>query len=127
MSRTRRVAAYTMLWRAVVGGLRPGSPGLLARARSLPRLVRAAVRGHYRGLGLGRLAMMAAAVAYVVSPIDLVPEAAFLVLGLVDDAAIAAWLAGSLLVETERFLAWEQGSRPPAAQPDVIRGEVVRS
>jgi uncharacterized membrane protein YkvA (DUF1232 family) len=44
----------------------------------------------------------------VVSPIDVIPEAMFLVLGLVDDAVMVTWLAGSILSETERFLEWEK-------------------
>ena len=31
-----------------------------------------------------------------------------LFLGLIDDAAVAAWFAGALLDEAERFLAWEK-------------------
>ena len=51
---------------------------------------------------------MAAATAYVISPIDLIPEAFLLVLGLADDAVMIAWLAGTVLSETERFLEWEK-------------------
>ena len=52
------------------------------------------------------------------SPIDLVPEAFLLLLGLVDDAAVAVWLAGAVLSETERFLIWER------EQARVIPGRV---
>jgi len=44
----------------------------------------------------------------MISPIDAIPEGFLLLLGLVDDAAVAAWLAGAVLDETERFLAWEK-------------------
>jgi uncharacterized membrane protein YkvA (DUF1232 family) len=44
----------------------------------------------------------------VVSPIDFIPEAALLVVGLADDAVMIAWLAGSVLSETARFLEWEK-------------------
>jgi uncharacterized membrane protein YkvA (DUF1232 family) len=54
---------------------------------------------------------MTMATVYVVSPIDLVPEAFLLVLGLADDALMVTWLAGALLAETERFLAWEASKR----------------
>jgi len=33
-------------------------------------------------------------------------------LGLGDDALVAAWLAGAFLVETERYLSWEDRARP---------------
>jgi uncharacterized membrane protein YkvA (DUF1232 family) len=51
---------------------------------------------------------MAGAAAYILSPIDLIPEAFLFVLGLADDAVMIAWLAGSILSETERFLEWEK-------------------
>ena len=51
---------------------------------------------------------MVVAAMYIISPIDLIPEAIFLVFGLIDDAAVAAWFAGAMLDETERFLEWER-------------------
>jgi len=118
MARTlKRTAAFTALARALTSGAR-GGPSLGKRLAALPRMIRATTRGEYDG-GL-RLAMMAAATAYVVSPIDVVPELLLMVFGLADDALMVAWLAGSVLAETERFLAWE-------ARPDtVIPGHVVR-
>jgi uncharacterized membrane protein YkvA (DUF1232 family) len=67
-----------------------------------------AVSGRYPELGRGRLALLVLAVAYLVSPIDLVPEAFLGLLGLGDDALVALWLGGAFLVETERFLTWER-------------------
>ncbi|HWH01353.1 MAG TPA: YkvA family protein [Pilimelia sp.] len=105
MGRTlRRSAAITALWRALTKGAR-GGPPLRTRLGALPRMVAATLRGQYDGAW--RVALMAAATAYVVSPIDAVPEAFLLVVGMVDDALMIAWLAGAVLDETERFLAWE--------------------
>jgi hypothetical protein len=118
MGRTlRRSAAFTALWRALRSGAR-GGPSVGQRLAALPRMIKATAGGEYDG-GL-RLAMIAAATAYVVSPVDLIPEAALLIFGLADDALMIAWLAGSVLDETGRFLEWE--SRRKA----VIAGEVVR-
>jgi uncharacterized membrane protein YkvA (DUF1232 family) len=50
--------------------------------------------------------------AYLVSPVDLVPEAFLGLIGLGDDAVVALWLAGTFLAETDRFLGWETSSRP---------------
>ncbi len=101
----KRTAAFTALARALMSGSR-GGPSLGRRLAVLPRMVRATARGEYDG-GM-RVAMMAAMTAYVVSPIDLVPEAALLVFGLADDAIMITWLAGTMLSETERFLEWEK-------------------
>ena len=70
--------------------------------------------GKYAELGRGRLAMLALALAYLVSPVDLVPEALLGLLGLGDDAVVALWLGGAVLVETDRFLDWER------RQPHVV-------
>ena len=106
MARTlKRTAAFTALGRALTAGAR-GGPPLGKRLAALPRMIRASVRGEYDGGK--RLGLMAAGLAYVVSPIDLVPEGLLLVFGLADDAVAVAWLAGAVLSETERFLEWER-------------------
>jgi hypothetical protein len=101
----KRTAAFAALGRALFAGLR-GGPGLGKRLAALPRMLKATASGEYDG-GV-RLAMMAAAVAYVASPVDLMPELFLTVFGLADDALMITWLAGSVLAETERFLAWEK-------------------
>jgi uncharacterized membrane protein YkvA (DUF1232 family) len=95
-----------MAWTALLRVFKPGTPGVGKRLAALPRMIAASMRGEYDGKG--RIAMMAAAGLYIASPIDVVPEAAFLVFGLIDDAAVVAWFAGALLAETERFIEWEK-------------------
>ena len=114
-----RFAALGAVWRALRAGSRPGTPGVGARLRALPRLVKSTLLGHYRGTTRGRLLAMALALAYVFSPVDLVPELFVPLLGLVDDAFVAAWLAGTVLLETERYLEWEDARHP------VVPGHVV--
>jgi uncharacterized membrane protein YkvA (DUF1232 family) len=115
-----RFAAVGAVWRALRAGSRPGTPGIGTRLRSVPRLVAATFLGRYRGTTRSRLLAMAAAVVYVVSPVDLVPELVVPLLGLLDDAFVLTWLAGSVLLETERFLQWEADQHP------LVTGEVVR-
>lgn len=88
---------------------KPGAPDMGALLRAAPRMLVARTKGEYRDLSLGRVAAMTAAAAYLLSPIDLVPEGLLLFIGLVDDAAITLWLAGALFDETSRFVEWEQG------------------
>jgi len=116
MARLGRKAALTALWTAVTASRR-GGPSLGRRLAAIPRMIAAILTGRYDGKA--RLAGMALAAAYIISPIDLVPEAFLLFLGLVDDAAVAVWLAGALLSETERFLEWEERARviPGRAAP----------
>jgi uncharacterized membrane protein YkvA (DUF1232 family) len=106
MARTlKRTAAFTALAKALMTGSR-GGPTVAKRLAALPRMLKATARGEYDG-GM-RVALMAAATAYVISPIDVIPEAFLFVLGLADDAVMIAWLAGTVLSETERFLEWEK-------------------
>ena len=104
MARLGRKAALTALWTALTASRR-GGPPLGRRIGAVPRMVWAILTGRYDGKA--RLAGMALAGVYIVSPIDFVPEAFLLWFGLIDDAAIAVWLAGAVLSETERFLQWE--------------------
>ncbi|GAA4683148.1 hypothetical protein GCM10023215_16800 [Pseudonocardia yuanmonensis] len=115
-----RRAAWLTLARVIVQSRRPGSPTLGDRARALPRMVGAALSGRSGVLTRGRLGLLVLAAAYLVSPVDLVPEAVTAFLGLADDGVVALWLGGALLVETQRFLDWERDGRP-----QVVEGELV--
>jgi uncharacterized membrane protein YkvA (DUF1232 family) len=117
MARTlQRTAAFTALAKALTSGAR-GGPSIGKRLAALPRMLKATAKGQYDG-GT-RLAMMAAATAYVVSPVDLMPEMFMWVFGLADDAVMITWLAGAVLAETGRFLEWEK------QRDTVLPGSVV--
>lgn len=144
MSRRRRKAAYTVAAAAVVS---EGPLNFGQRVSSLPGLVRDTLSGSYDGLGRGRLAMMLVAVLYIVSPVDLVPEALLTIPGLMDDAAVAGWLIAALMGATTAYGTWRGGTAGqgiptdwiadpgaaegrPAAAPGadrVVVGEVVHS
>lgn len=100
----RRLNAFRALWRAIRAGQRPGAPSMGDRFRALPKLLRETVTGAYDGMGKGRLGMVALALVYIVSPVDVMPELVMTLLGLGDDAIVAMWLAGTFLDETERYL-----------------------
>jgi len=101
----KRTAAFTALWRALTAAHR-GGPNLGERVGSLPRLAWASLRGEYDGTA--RFMMMGLATLYVVSPIDAVPEILLGPIGLLDDGIVVAWVVGTFLAETDRFIAWEQ-------------------
>jgi uncharacterized membrane protein YkvA (DUF1232 family) len=107
---------------ALVRAFKPGTPGLGRRLASLPRMIKASLRGEYDG-GY-RLLLMAAASLYILSPLDALPELFLAVFGLIDDLFVATWLAGALLSETERFLEWEKSK---GRGPSVIVAEVIKS
>ncbi|WP_240196898.1 YkvA family protein [Nonomuraea lactucae] len=104
MAKATRAAAA---WRTYRDVTKPGTPGLMARVRAIPRMIGAVMRGDYAEMGRGRLAVMALGVVYLVSPIDLLPD--FLVLiGVADDFGVFLWLMGSLLGESGRYLSHER-------------------
>jgi uncharacterized membrane protein YkvA (DUF1232 family) len=117
-SRIKLATTAAALLRATT---RPGAPGLTERLHAVPRLMRATLDGTYQGTSRSRLALVAAAVAYVVSPVDLLPEVALPVVGLADDAIVISWVVRTFVEETDRYLAWEmgQGVRP---RRRVVRG-----
>lgn len=106
----RRLMGLREVVRVLGEARRPGAPGLQERAAAIPRMVQAVVSGEYDGTSPARLAVIAGGIAYVASPVDLVPESVLLLLGVVDDLGVAAWVLGALLVETDKFLDWERSS-----------------
>jgi uncharacterized membrane protein YkvA (DUF1232 family) len=78
-------------------------------------MLRATFSGQYTGVSKGRLLLMLGAAGYIVSPLDLIPEAVAPIIGLADDALVLSWLATRLVEETESFLAWEQATTPASA------------
>lgn len=114
MARSRLLLARSLMT-AVRSLTRPGSPSLGVRAGAVPRLVRAVSSGQYRGMSMARLGLLAVALAYIISPVDLLPEGLLAVFGLADDAMVLTWLAAALVTETESFLAWEGAARGGAA------------
>lgn len=135
----RRLGALRALVSALRSSRRPGEPGLAEHLRAVPRMVSATLGGSYRGLTRGRLGLLALAALYVLSPVDVVPEAVFLLAGLADDALVVTWLAGTVLEETRAFLRWEaaqpagtrrrpgRGTGAPAGNGghETVEGEVV--
>jgi uncharacterized membrane protein YkvA (DUF1232 family) len=119
MATVRRITAMKALWDALRGAQRPGAPSVWERFSALPRMLVQGITGRYPHLAKARVGLAALAVLYVVSPVDLVPELLLPILGLGDDALVVAWLAGTLLAESEAFLSWEKD------QSRVIVGEVV--
>jgi uncharacterized membrane protein YkvA (DUF1232 family) len=118
LSVATRARAIRGLYRTSRASRRAGSPGFRERMRVFPRMVFGSLRGTYPGLSRGRLALMALALVYVISPIDLVPELALALLGLGDDVFVLGWLVGTALDETEQFIIWQGRDR-------VVPGEVA--
>ena len=121
-SRLKLAATAASVVRA---SMRSGGPSVAERVSAVPRLVRATLDGSYAGTTVGRLGLVAAAVAYVASPIDLLPEAFLPVLGAADDAVVIGWAVKAFIEETDRFVAWELGQGLRRTQ--TVKGEATWS
>lgn len=65
-------------------------------------------RGEYPGISRASLVLLAGALLYLVTPLDLVPD--FVpVSGLLDDAAVIAATMSRIQSELEQFRAWRRG------------------
>lgn len=115
---TTRTRTLGSLARAIRAASRPGSPSLMTRLAALPRLLRAVGSGDYKGATPTQLLGLLAAGLYVVSPVDLVPEAVLPVLGIADDTLVLAWLAAAVVNATEDFLRWEASPAQQAGARD---------
>lgn len=119
MASVRRTDAIKALWVALRATRHSGVPGMRERFAAAPRMIKLGFSGRYPFLDKSRLGMMLLGVLYVVSPVDLVPEAIVPLLGLGDDAVVVSWLVGSLMAETGAFLQWER------ERARTVAGEVV--
>ena len=88
-----------------------------ARLRALPAMFGAVLSGRWQGVGKLQLTGYVAALVYVVSPVDVIPELILGPFGLADDLAVAA-LAVTATIATEADAAM-------AGRPRTIPGEVV--
>jgi uncharacterized membrane protein YkvA (DUF1232 family) len=119
----RRSAAYAA---AAAAAAAEGPTGFGSRIALIPRMVRDVLTGRYDGMSRGRLLVMVLAALYIVSPVDLMPEALLTIPGLADDAAVGAWLIASLLGATTAYRAWTNGRVQADPHVTVIQGEVIR-
>ncbi|WP_150243337.1 YkvA family protein [Nocardiopsis quinghaiensis] len=106
MRKANRAAAGAAAWRVIQNT--DGDVSVWKRAGAVPRMIGAKLRGRYPELSTTKLLGMLVLAAYILSPIDFVPELFFLLPGLADDVGAAVWLATMALGESERFVRWER-------------------
>ncbi len=78
---------------------------LFEKTKLLGQFITAFFKNEYREIEPLKATMIIAALAYIVSPIDLIPDA-IPVIGLMDDLFIMAWLFENLNEELEKFKIW---------------------
>lgn len=68
------------------------------------------VNGRYKDYNVTSLLMIVAAMIYLISPIDVIPDF-ILVLGLIDDVAIIGYVFSEVSVELDRYKEWKKNNQ----------------
>ncbi len=93
-------------------------PDFWTHLKAFFRLMKAYIRREYTDVPWGSIALVAGAIIYFVSPIDLlldwIPLAGFL-----DDAAVLAFVIMQIRKDVDKFLAWESDQDPSSQIIDV--------
>jgi uncharacterized membrane protein YkvA (DUF1232 family) len=74
--------------------------------QTLFRMTKASLSGEYKELSKGKMLLGVAAIAYIVSPKDLIPDKIPFI-GLIDDMIVLSWLIKAANDEIIKFKAWE--------------------
>lgn len=91
--------------------------GQIGRAlRLFLPMIRDVLAGRYRPVPWGALLWMLAALAYLVSPLDLIPDV-LLLFGLVDDAVIVGWLLTRVDRQLAGYRTWREGLAKAGGTP----------
>lgn len=75
--------------------------------QTLFRMAGCYAKGEYREVPVQTITLIAIALTYFLTPIDLIPDA-ILGLGLIDDAGVLAWTISQIKTDIEKFRNWEK-------------------
>ncbi len=65
-------------------------------------------------------------ILYIISPIDLLPDFALPVIGIMDDFAVLSITIPKLIKEVDKFLLWESEQKYNSGVTKVIDAEIVK-
>lgn len=85
----------------------PVAGEVLSQIPVLASLIRSYVKKEYREIPLGSIIAIISALSYVLSPIDIIPDA-IPVLGLIDDAAIITACLLLVKSDVEEYMQWRE-------------------
>ncbi|MCJ8152184.1 DUF1232 domain-containing protein [Chryseobacterium sp. SSA4.19] len=99
--------------------------GFVRKIPDIFRMVRMWKRGQYPMRSIDIILPMLG-MLYVVSPIDILPDFALPVLGIMDDLAVLSLVIPKLIREVDKFLIWETERKYSTAGTKVIDAEIVK-
>ncbi|WP_345992048.1 DUF1232 domain-containing protein [Chryseobacterium sp. Chry.R1] len=65
-------------------------------------------------------------ILYIISPIDLIPEVAVPVLGVLDDLAVLYLVIPKLIKEVDKFLLWEAEQKLNTSNTKIIDAQIIK-
>ncbi len=96
--------------------------GFIKKIPDIFRMIKLWRKGVYKVKSLD-LILPLLGVLYIISPIDLLPEIAIPVIGVLDDFAILYLVLPKLIKEVDKFLAWEASQNIKTSS--IIEAEIV--
>lgn len=99
--------------------------GFVRKIPDIFRMVRMWKRGQYPMRSIDMILPLLG-MLYVISPIDILPDFALPVLGIMDDLAILSLVIPKLIREVDKFLIWETERKYSTAGAKVIDAEIVK-
>jgi len=99
--------------------------GFVKKVPDIFRMVRMWKRGEYPMRSID-IILPLLGLLYVISPIDLLPEVAIPVLGVMDDLAVLSLTIPKLLKEVDKFLLWEAERRYSTDVSKIIDAEIIK-
>ena len=95
---------------------------LIDRVRATPAMIVDVMTGRWTGVGRGRIVLSLLGLAYVISPLDFIPELLLGPFGIADDITMAAVAVASLFNAAEQYVSDQVSAAPDG---EVITGVVL--
>ncbi|MEA1849013.1 MULTISPECIES: YkvA family protein [Chryseobacterium] len=99
--------------------------GFVKKIPDIFRMVRMWRKGEYPMRSID-IILPLLGVLYIISPIDLLPEVAVPVIGVLDDLAVLSLTIPKLIKEVDKFLLWEAERQYSKDSTKVINAEIVK-
>ncbi|WP_326985031.1 DUF1232 domain-containing protein [Chryseobacterium sp. MYb264] len=99
--------------------------GFLKKIPDIFRMIKAWRKGSYPVKSMDMILPLLG-LLYVISPIDLIPEVAIPVLGVLDDLAVLSLVIPKLVKEVDKFLLWEAERKYSSGITKIIDAEIVK-
>ncbi|WP_374460109.1 YkvA family protein [Chryseobacterium taeanense] len=99
--------------------------GFIRKIPDIFRMIRMWKKGEYPMRSID-IILPLLGVLYIISPIDLLPEVAVPVIGVLDDLAVLSLTIPKLIKEVDKFLLWEADRKYNNSGTKIIDAEIIK-